>query len=110
MAPRSAHRTARGFRPSDLLLLPEQERHLLTWLLRRGLVSLDDIIRELESSPVVARNLVDSLTQRGLLVRNNHQDVERYQAALGGNNRSARPETSPQKVGGMDRSDEETPD
>jgi hypothetical protein len=109
MAQDSAPATLRGFRPSDLLLLPEQERRLLTWLLRRGLVSFDDVVRELGLSAEVARDLLDLMTQRGLLVRNDAEEAERYQAALGGNHWGTRQETShPREVKG-DRSDEEAP-
>jgi DNA-binding IclR family transcriptional regulator len=72
-----------GFRPSDLLALSREERRLMTWLMRRGESSLEDLMQHLALPAEAVRDLLVALACRGLISDSGDGAGKRYRAKLG---------------------------
>jgi DNA-binding MarR family transcriptional regulator len=70
---------SRGFRPSDMLALPEEERRLLLWLLRRGKASADEAAGQFGLDPAAALSMLDALAKRGFVKSEGNESHEVYQ-------------------------------
>lgn len=71
-----------GLNPADLLALPDAERQLLTWLLRRAPARLDEIAAQLGQSEADAQTCLEDLIARSLVQRGDDPAGPRYRAAL----------------------------
>lgn len=76
---------------ADVLGLPAHLRDVVTWMMRRGVVSLDEIVSRLGGDVADARKTVEELVERGLVQR---AGEDRYRA------RPAR-RTRPRMPGGL---------
>jgi len=74
---------SRGFRPSDMLALPEEERHLLQWLTRRGRASAEEAAGQFGLDPAAARSLLEALAKRGFVKGEGDESHEVYQPRPG---------------------------
>jgi hypothetical protein len=73
---------AAGLRPVDLLRLPDAQRRLLTWMMRRGQVKLQEVARQLGSDESSAWSLLQTLCADGLVEQDSTGDGEIYRARL----------------------------
>ncbi len=73
-----------GFRPSDLLALPAEERRLLTCLMRRGACSLSELMQHLDLKAEVVRAQLAALMRRGLVAGGDDGTETRYRPRLSG--------------------------
>jgi len=71
------------FGPIDVLALPKDLRTLIQFIMRRGEVSAVELVGELERTEKEIDTLLQSLVQKGFLVRIPDTDPPRYKAALG---------------------------
>ena len=78
----TADTSSRGVRPSDMLALPEAERRLLQWLLRRGRASADETAGQFGLEPAAARSLLEALAKQGFVQAAGDEPHEVYQARL----------------------------
>jgi ATP-binding cassette subfamily B protein len=67
---------------ADVLAIPERERSLVRWLLRRESASLAEIVQLLQVSIEETTQTVDSLVQRGFITETEVDGQLRYRARL----------------------------
>lgn len=72
-----------GFKPSDLFMLPADERRVLTWLLRRGEGSFEELLEYLNLSATSVSLLLERLMRRGVLDESSECGDKRYRVRLG---------------------------
>lgn len=60
-------RLEEGITPSDLLDLPPELGRVINMIMRRGEMSLTDVIMELDARPSEAKGLLDRLVEKGYL-------------------------------------------
>jgi len=83
--PTPLHRPTRGTQPGlsllDLLELPDPQRQLLNWMMRRRTVALDDILKKFEDEAAV-QSLLEDLLERGFVVEVEINAERCYQPAI----------------------------
>ncbi|MFN8532566.1 MAG: ATP-binding cassette domain-containing protein [Dehalococcoidia bacterium] len=67
---------------ADVLTIPEGERALVRWLLRRESASLAEIVQQMDASIEEASRTVESLVQRGFIIETEVDGQMRYRARL----------------------------
>lgn len=72
-----------GFRASDLLILPEFERQILQWLMRRRRASAREISDQFGQSLESIRNMLGELERRGFLSVEGEEEPRLYQPKFG---------------------------
>jgi hypothetical protein len=72
-----------GVRPSDLLALPEAERRLLQWLMRRGRTTACEAAGQFGLEPAAAISLLEALAQRGFVQGEGGEPDGAYQPRTG---------------------------
>jgi amino acid permease len=75
--------TAAAVHPAEMLEMPDPERTLLQWIVRRGSVTLDDAVQRLGEDEPQVQALLRDMVQDGLLREVNDQGKRRYRAQLG---------------------------
>ncbi len=66
----------------EVLALPEGERQIVQWLLRRGAAGLSEIATEIGQEPEAARAVLDALTGAGFLARAEGDGEARWRTCL----------------------------
>jgi hypothetical protein len=71
-----------GLSMSDVLLLPDTQRQLVTWMMREGSVSLEAAAQHLEQTPEAARALLADLVNQGFVREVEANGRPHYEARL----------------------------
>lgn len=80
-----------GLRPSDLLVLPEPQSSVLTWMMRREAVTFAEVMAFLGQEEEQTRTLLDDLCGKGFVRDAEVGGVTQYRVRLSSRPGRARP-------------------
>jgi hypothetical protein len=81
---------AAGADMAEVLNLPDAERSIVNWLIRRGAARLNEVAEGVRRDPGATRDLLEALAQRGLVLVDGAADEPRYRAQLAPRRRAPR--------------------
>lgn len=73
--------SATGLAIASVLMLPEAQQQLVTWIVRQGEVTLSEVVAYTDETEVAARSLLNDLVQSGYLQTTEVAGVTRYHRA-----------------------------